>query len=231
MDIFHYVAHKTRKLPLFECGNVAELIDQGAIYNDHDFNASALVENVCDDEFSFSQSTNITLHPIIEKNVLVPQEAIDHAVMEADKSGEPCLYEMLAIDHELYDIESNLSSHTYLEKVYHLIVYHQENILSTPEKTVLVYEMRQRTNWTGSDTFYDAWILLTEKRRKGFPYHKFKKEFGKDWRNALKQQTNAAENEEESEEESKENIKKFVPLVKANVDAIIVISDDSSDNE
>ena len=36
-----------------------------------------------------------------------------------------------------------------------------------------IYQMRQRNNWEGADSMYDAWLLSNNTPRKWFPYKKF----------------------------------------------------------
>ena len=98
--------------------------------------------------------------------------SIDHAVLEADKNNEPVFYNKLAFDHPDYNISSRIPDKEYLNKVHRFATGGYKDI-NRSEELFDVYEMRQRTNWEGADSVYDAWLLSNNTPRKWFPYQKF----------------------------------------------------------
>ena len=40
-------------------------------------------------------------------------------------------------------------------------------------ETLKMFEMRERNNWKGADSIFDAWLLFHKKRRSWFPYYVF----------------------------------------------------------
>ena len=94
------------------------------------------------------------------------------AVLEADKNNEPVFYNALTFDHPDYDISSRTPDKEYLNKVYRLATGGYKDI-NRNEELFDVYEMRQRNNWKGADSVYDAWLLSNNTPRKWFPYQKF----------------------------------------------------------
>ena len=98
--------------------------------------------------------------------------SIDHAVLEADKNSETVLYNTLAFDHLDYDISSRAPEKEYLNKVHRLATGGYKDI-NRSEELFHVYEMRQRNNWEGADSVYDAWLLSNNTPRKWFPNQEF----------------------------------------------------------
>ena len=108
----------------------------------------------------------------LNSDALVPQISIDHAVLEADKNNEPVFYNTLAFDHPDYDISSSTPDKEYLNKVHRLATGGYKDINRSKE-LIDIYEMRQRNNWEGADSVYDAWLLSNNMPKKWFPYKKF----------------------------------------------------------
>ena len=156
---------------------VAEESDEGAIFNDFDFDPSQLLEN---DEIDFSTSSNLQdLAPSCSSSV--PQDVVDYAVLEADRQ-DGVLYDYLSFTSPLFDCTSRTATEEYMEKVYDIIVsgvYKDIEEEITPETTA-IFEMRQRSNWEGPDSVYDACLLSTRTTRKWFPYKHFVRLFP-DW--------------------------------------------------
>ena len=175
MEVFHYVAEKLRVYPLFENGNKNIKInkERGAVYNDFDFDSNELLSE-CTSNIAYSQTSVQDASDVFSLNSdkLVPQMSIDHAVLEADKNNEPVFYNALAFDHPDYDISSRTPDKEYLNKVYRLVTGGYKDI-NRNEELFDVYEMRQRNNWEGADSVYDAWLLSNNTPRKWFPYQKF----------------------------------------------------------
>ena len=206
MEIFHYVAEQTKDMPLFECGGESGVnieTSDGALYNDHDYDASELVQD-CDQEGDlYTQSTNLSDDVTVDKDVLVPQSAVDHAILEADKT-EGTLYNALSIDHDLVDMTSGPRDPEYLDKVYKLVVFEWRNILTKiTEETVKVYEMKHRLNWHGADSVYDAWLISMKLQRNWFPYGKFNRLFPH-WRKTRSNNDSSTDESSASTEESAE---------------------------
>ena len=101
----------------------------------------------------------------LNSDELVPQMTMDHAVLEADKNNT------LAFDHPDYDISSSSPDEEYLNKVHRLAIGGYKDI-SRSEELFDVNDMRQRNNWEGADSVYDAWLLSNNTPRKWFPYKK-----------------------------------------------------------
>ena len=175
MEVFHYVAEKLRVYLLFENGNKNIKInkDRGTVYNNFDFDSSDLHS-----EFSSSITYSQTLVQdtsdvfSLNSDALVPQMSIDHAVLKADKNNEPVFYNTLAFHHPDYDISSSTPDKEYLKKVDSLATGGYKDI-SCSEELFNTYKMRERNNWDGADSMYDAWLLSNNTPRKWFPYKKF----------------------------------------------------------
>ena len=88
------------------------------------------------------------------------------------KKNEPVFYNTLAFDHPDYDISSSTPDKEYLKKVHRLATGGYKDI-NRSEELFNIYEMRQRNNWEGADSVYDAWLLSNNTPRKWFPYKKF----------------------------------------------------------
>ena len=175
MEVFHYVAEKLRVYPLFENGNKSIKInkERGAVCNDFDLNSTELLSE-CTSNITYSQMFGQDNNDVFSLNsdALVPQLSIDHAVLEADKNNEPVFYNTLDFDHPDYDISSSTPDKEYLKKVHRLATEGHKNV-NRGEELFDIYEMRQRNNWEGADSVYDAWLLSNNKPWKWFPYKKF----------------------------------------------------------
>ena len=98
---------------------------------------------------------------------LIPQESVDHAVLEADRH-EPAFYNALSFEHPDFDISSSAPDKKYMEKVYNIATV-GFNELPITQKVLEIYEMRQTGEWERPDSVYDAWLLSNNSRRKWFP--------------------------------------------------------------
>ena len=175
MEVFHYVAEKLHVYPLFENGNKSIKInkERGVVYNDFDFDSTELLSEYTSN-ITYSQTLVQDASDVFSLNsdALVPQISIDHAVLEANKNNEPVFYRTLAFDHPDYDISSSTPDKEYLNKVHRLVTGGYKDINRSKE-LIDIYEMRQRNNWEGADSVYDAWLLSNNMPRKWFPYKKF----------------------------------------------------------
>ena len=176
MEIFHYVSNQLVGIPIFECENTVVCdAGEGAVYNDFDFDPATLIsDDINQSQFSFSQSSSINMEARSNTQI-VPQEDIDHAVLEADWE-QGVLYDYTAFDTPFFDCTSESADDAYMENVYTLLTTHEWR-KCTMEGTLEVFAMRLRSNWHGPDTVYDAWLLSNNERRKWFPYKKFIKKY------------------------------------------------------
>ena len=81
-----------------------------------------------------------------------------------------------------------------MEKVYNIATVGFKE-LSITQKVLEIYEMRQREEWEGPDSVYDAWLLSNNSRIKCFPYKFFAKIYP-DWekkKNQLFEEENQVE--------------------------------------
>ena len=103
---------------------------------------------------------------------------MDHAVLEADRH-EPVFYNTLSFEHPDYDISSSAPEKEYMKKVYKIATVGFKELPIT-QKELEIYEMRQRGEWEGPNSVYDACLLPNNSRRKWFPYNIFTKLYP-DW--------------------------------------------------
>ena len=107
MEVFHYVAGKLRVYSLFENGNKSIKInkERGTVYNDFDVNSTELLSE-CSSNITYLQTSFQDTNDVSSFNsdALVPQIAIDHAALEADKNNESVFYNTLAFDQPVYNI-------------------------------------------------------------------------------------------------------------------------------
>ena len=81
-----------------------------------------------------------------------------------------------------------------MEKVYNIATVGFKE-LSITQKVLEIYEMRQREEWEGPDSVYNAWLLSNNSRIKYFPYTFFAKIYP-DWekkKNQLFEEENQVE--------------------------------------
>ena len=172
MEISHYLANQLKGTPIFE--NDYRKIDKnkesGAVSNDFDFQPDELLSRTHSDiEFEAISNSSVKFNEN-DATFLIPQELVDHAVLEANRH-EPVFYNALSFEHPHYDISSSTPDKKYLEKVYNIATGDFKELPIT-QKVLEIYEMCQRGKWEGPDSVYDAWLLSSNSRRKWFP-HKF----------------------------------------------------------
>ena len=93
-------------------------------------------------------------------------------MLEADKNNEPVFYNTLSSDHPDSDILSSKQDKEYSKKV-HILATGGYQDINRSENLCDIYEMRQRNNWEGVDSVYDARLLSSNTPRNGFSYKKF----------------------------------------------------------
>ena len=124
---------------------------------------------------------------------LIPQESVAHVILEADRH-EPVFYDALSFEHPHYDISSSAPDKEYTEKVYKIATGGFKELPIT-QKVLEIYDMRQREEWEGPDSVYDAWLLSKKSKRKSFPYKLLTKIYS-DWeekKNQLFEEENRVE--------------------------------------
>ena len=213
MEIFHYLANELKDTPNFECGPASVDDGNGAVYNDFE-GKNVLLES--EQQVTFSQMSEETTNSDdlrqVDTNDIVPKEAVEKSILEADIT-EALLYNDLSFQTELLDCKSPLTDSAYLEKVYKILAFDWEEILKEISGRVLqIYQMRRRTGWTGSDTVYDSWLIVNDYTRHGFPYKKFSKMFPF-WRKVRRERHAEKENDCEQDEvgECSKFIREIVP--------------------
>ena len=244
MEVFHYVALQLENMPICEYGDICNTPGcSGAIYIPILILIRRSYCNSGAEEMFFSQSTNSEIEVSLHESVLVPQIAIDHAVLEADKT-EAALYEYLSFDTELLDVKSKANDEEYMDKVYKLVAFEWREINKFAcGKALEIYEMRYRSKWAGPDSVYNAWIIKMKRKRKWIPYKRFltkytrcEKVSTKRTRLLLSEDSESSDKDvciedtsertdirEYEEKDSKKRIKMFVPKVQET--SVIVISD------
>ena len=103
---------------------------------------------------------------------------MDHAILKVDRH-EPIFYDALSFEHPHYDISSSATDKEYMEKVYKNATGGFKELPIT-QKVLEIYKMRQRREWEGPISVYDAWLLSDNSKRKWFPYKLFTKIYP-DW--------------------------------------------------
>ena len=155
MSVFHYVAHQLRDVPLFESEDAyVNSTSSGAIYNDFGHNPLDLLQGSTAQEFFFSRCSNDVY---LSEGPTVPQAAIDHAILEADKN-EGILYDHLTFDSSIFDCSRDINDLEYMRKVYLLATADSEawKKLSITDEIIHIFTMRLRADWKGTDSVYDA---------------------------------------------------------------------------
>ena len=175
LEILHYLANLLKVTPIFE--NDHSKIDKnkesGAIFNDFDYQSDELLSSThIDTVFGVISNSRVRFNEN-DATFLIPQESVDHAVLETDRH-EPFFYNVLSFEHPHYEISSSALDKEYIEKVYNLATGGFKDLPITQRK-LEIYEMRQRGEWEGPDSVYDAWLLSNNSRRKWFPYKFFTK--------------------------------------------------------
>ena len=139
-----------------------------------------------------SQSSNLVESESAVEG-LIPQEAVEHAVLEADRT-EGASYDHLALDTDLLETTSESTDPSYLEKVYKIVEWHNVATQITP-RVYEIYQMRYRNKCVGADSVYDAWLLLKGLQRGWFPH----------WENVpaepMKEKYSSGSSEEEGSDE------------------------------
>ena len=114
----------------------------------------------------------------VSRDTLIPQSAVEHALLEADK--EQGVFDFLSFDSDLYDILSKRPDSSYLEKVYRLATVQNKTEflrLKINDDVTKIYKMRFNHKWTGPDSVYDAWLLVQGYEREWFPKKKFLRKY------------------------------------------------------
>ena len=144
MEIFHYLANQLKGTPIFE--NDHRKIDKnkesGAVFNDFDFQPDKLLSSTHNNTMFGAISSYSERFDQNDATFLIPQESVDHAILEADRH-EPVFYDALSFEHPHYDISSSATDKEYMEKVYKIATGGFKELPIT-QKVLEIYEMRQR---------------------------------------------------------------------------------------
>lgn len=227
MEIFHFVALMLKDMPLFEHDSqtTSKRLDYGAIYNDYDCNPTEMLKEK-DSGFSYVQIPNVTVSTPIAS--IVPQQAIDYAVLEADKH-ESILYEHCTFDSDLFDCESSKADIPYMSKVFEILTSQWTEFRMT-NKTLEVFQMRLRNDWQGPDTVYDAWLLTNKYERSWFSYKDFVKRYP-GWEAYRKRILEQSDTEESSSSSENESGSEYSPKPSDKYDLVITASSPNSDDQ
>ena len=102
----------------------------------------------------------------------------------------------MSFEHLHYDISSSAPGNEYVEKVYKIATGGLKELAIT-QKVLEIYEMRQRGEWEGPDSVYDAWLISNNSTRKWLPYKLFTKIYP-DWEEQKNQITQDSDMENDS---------------------------------
>ena len=120
-----------------------------------------MLEDAIPPSYPQSYNSNVVQHNSSSDEELVPVVAVEHAILEADKT-EPVHYEATIFDHPLFECQSPVADDAkYMQKVFMCLM-----------KTRAAYHMRHRQDRSGADSIYDAWLISSELSRSWFPYRK-----------------------------------------------------------
>ena len=138
-EILHYWANQLKGTPIFE--NDHRKINK--IKESGDFQPEELLSNINNDTMFGAISNSSVRFDENDSTFLIPQESVDHAVLEADRH-EPAFYDVLSFKHPNYDISSSAADKKYMEKVYNVATSGFKEFPVT-RKVLKIYEMRQRS--------------------------------------------------------------------------------------
>ena len=166
MKIFHYLANQLKGTPIFENDHreIEKNKESGAAFNDFDFQPNELLLSTHTDPVFGAISNSSVRSDETNAAFLIPQELVDHAVLETDRH-EPVFYNVLRFEHPHCDISLSAPDKEYIEKVYKIARGGFKELQMT-QKVLEIYEMRQRGEWEGLHSVYDSWLLSNNSRRK-----------------------------------------------------------------
>jgi len=171
MDVFHYVADQLKDESLFDSPPLQSFNSSGSIYNDFDRSSVDLLETSSQLLFCYSQTTNFDDNQDSDDDTIL-QEAVDHAIMQEDRNNG--VYNPVVWDTPLFDNFGSVNAIEYMSKVNELATNHDVwDDLTFTKDCIDMFERRERTNWEGPDTVYDAWLLRKGSERPTFDYFTF----------------------------------------------------------
>ena len=172
MDVFHYVAERLNGVALFEDVQDNSIPPGGSILNDFDRNPNDT------DIWRKSEESNAAkcTEEIISINDLIPERLIEEMFLAADEADTARWH----YDHPLFDAEGDVNSFPYQYKVFKLVTIGMFRITLNIEDQKR-YEVRYKYNWQKPDTFYEAHLLTSERRREAFNNALFEERFP-NWR-------------------------------------------------
>ena len=122
MEIFQYLANQLKGTPIFENDHrkIGKNKESGAVFNDFDFQPDELLSSSHTDTVFGAISNSRVKSDESDAIFLIPQESVDHAVLQADRR-EPVFYNALSFEHPHYDISSTAPDKEYVEKIYNIV--------------------------------------------------------------------------------------------------------------
>ena len=141
MEIFHYLVNQLKRTRILE--NDHRKIDKnkesGAVF---DFQPDKLLSSTHNNTMFGAISSYSERFDQNDATFLIPQESVDHAILEADRH-ENVFYDALSFEHPHYDLSSSAPDKEYIEKVYKIATGGFKELPIT-QKVLEIYEMRQR---------------------------------------------------------------------------------------
>ena len=170
MDVFHYIAERLNGVELFEGVQENSIPPGGSTLNDIDRNpnnsgiwrkAEERITVKCTEE-------------IISINDLIPESLLEEMFLAADETDKTRWH----YNHALFDAEGDVNSFPYQYKVFKLVTIGMFRITLNMEDEKR-YEIRYKCNWQKPDTFYEAHLLTSHRRRDAFSNALFEERFPK----------------------------------------------------
>ena len=110
-------------------------------------------------------SSSSVMYDKSDAGTLVPQESVEHALVDAD-GEERVFYSELSFDHPDYDVSSIVPDDEYFKKVFNILNGGYKDLPIT-DKVLEIYGMRQRTEWEGADNYMMLGFYQTRSRENG----------------------------------------------------------------
>ena len=182
MEVFHYLSLVLKNTPHFEgtsevCTTSSTAASAGTIYNNFDRPSCSFWSSprrVSTENTAVLATEDV---PVVE---MVPQQLLDDLLLQHDVR-DPSRW---AYNVPLFDSHSDPKSFKYMQKVFKIVTVGC-HVISLYGEDRQRFTIRHRNEWSGSDTMYDAWLLIAGLQRAGFDYDAFQEIFPK-WRDLHK---------------------------------------------
>ena len=179
MQVFHYCAEELKDQDLFSDNDENEDIeldgnnsDEGALYNDFDRDDSVQLMSVDDiATYEFSQDK---LKSTVDKTEeytrlsVVPKKVLDELFLNMDDLEPKRWWN----PHGMFQGYGDPNSAEYHEHTM-LIAAGRWKQMGFSKRDLMRFKLRYENKWSGSDTFYDAWLINEGLRRTEFDYNLF----------------------------------------------------------